>query len=324
MKAIRQYRLGDSGELTYEEDVAEPRPGPGQVRVRVSAAGVSRLDLAVRAGTHRWLPGLPTIPGREVAGVVEVLGAGVPARWLGRRVVTCLGLTSGGYAELAVREVAAVHEIADNLPEDSAVAAIVTGRAAVGVMDVARMAPEDVVLVLGAAGGVGGMLVQAAARRGATVVGAAGCPAKTAVARRLGATFTVDYSQPGWAEHVHAELDGRHVTVVLDGIGGDLGRQAADLLGYGGRMVFFGWLSGQPVEVSAREVYERALSWCAVPGPGPVNRPGSVRRLEERALTAIGNGLITPLVRRFPLGAAATAHAELESRATAGKVVLIP
>ncbi|MEH1129798.1 zinc-binding dehydrogenase [Micromonospora sp. CPCC 206061] len=324
MRAIRQYRFGGARELLYEQDVAEPRPGPGQVRVKVSAAGVSRLDLAVRAGAYRWLPELPMTPGREVAGVVEGLGAGVPARWLGRRVVTCLGLASGGYADLAVREVAAVHEIPDNLTEEAAVAAIVTGRAALGVMDVARLTPEDVVLVLGAAGGVGGILVQTAARLGATVVGAVGDVAKTAVARRLGAVLTVNYGQPDWTERVGAELDGGHVTVVLDGIGGDLGRQAVDLLGYGGSVVVFGWLSGQPAEVSTRELYERALSWRAVPGSGLAKRPGGVRMLEERALTAVRDGQMTPLVRRVPLADAATAHAELESRATAGKAVLIP
>ncbi|TDB79822.1 zinc-binding dehydrogenase [Micromonospora sp. KC721] len=324
MRATRQYRFGGARELLYQEDVAEPRPGPGQVRVKVSAAGVSRLDLAVRAGTYRWLPELPMTPGREVAGVVEALGEGVPAGWLGRRVVTCLGLASGGYAELAVREVAALHEIPDGLPEEAAVAAIVTGRAALGVLDVARVTPEDVVLVLGAAGGVGGMLVQMVARTGATVVGAVGGVAKTAIARRLGATFTVNHSQPDWAQRVTAELDGRHVTLVLDGIGGDLGRQAVDLLGYGGGVVVYGWLSGQPAEVSARELYERALSWRAAPGSGLAKRPGGVRMLEERALTAVRDGLMTPLMQRVPLADAAAVHAELESRVTTGKVVLIP
>ncbi|MEW9554893.1 zinc-binding dehydrogenase [Nonomuraea sp. NPDC050783] len=321
MKAIRQYAFGGPDVLVHEE-VPEPRPGPGQVRVKVAAAGVSRLDLAVRAGVHPWSPALPMVSGREVAGVVEALGDGVAARWLGRRVVTCLGLDSGGYAELAVREVAAVHEIAPEVSDEAAVAAVVTGRAAVAVLDAARVTAGDVVLVLGAAGGVGGMLVQAASNLGATVVGVAGGPARSAAARRLGAAVAADHRLPGWAGLVVEELAGRPVTTVLDGVGGELGRQAVDLLADGGSAVVFGWVSGRPTEVSARELYERGLTLHGAPGPAPGT--GGVRRLEERALAAVRDGLITPTVRRFPLADAATAHTELESRGTVGKAVLVP
>lgn len=324
MRAIRQYVFGGPGELVHERDVIAPRPGPGQVRIAVTAAGVTRLDLAVRAGTGRWLPELPTIPGREVAGVVESLGDGVEPHWLGRRVVTCLGLAAGGYAELAVREVAAVHEIAENVSDHAAVAAVGAGRAAAGVLDVARLTPEDVVLVLGSAGGVGSLLVQAAVRMGATVAGAAGGPAKIAVTRRLGAAVTVDHTRPGWAERVRDELGGREATVVLDGIGGSLGRAALDLLGHGGRLVMFGWLSGHPVEVTPRELYERGLSLCTAPGPSMPSRPGGVRGLEERALAMVGDGTLDPLVQRFALSDAADAHAALERRDTTGKVILVP
>ncbi|WP_068920954.1 zinc-binding dehydrogenase [Planobispora rosea] len=321
MKAVKQYAFGGPHVLVHE-DVDEPRPGPWQVRIKVAAAGVSRLDLAVRAGVHPWSPTLPIIPGREVAGVVEALGDGVPSRWLGRRVVTCLGLAGGGYAELAVREVAAVHEIGDEIPDEAAVAAVVTGRTAVGVLDAARVAAGDVVLVLGAAGGVGGMLVQAAANLGATVVGVAGGPARSAAARRHGAAVPVDHHEPGWAGRVTRELAGRPVTTLLDGVGGELGRQAVDLLGYGGRAVVFGWASGTPVEVPARDLYERELTLRGAPGPAPGS--GGVRRLEERALAAVRDGVIAPLVRRFPLAEAATAHAELESRRATGKIILVP
>lgn len=321
MKAIRQSAFGGPDVLVHE-DTAEPRPGPGQVRIKVAAAGVSRLDLGVRAGVHPCCPTLPMVPGREVAGVVEALGDGVAGRWLGRRVVTCLGLGSGGYAELAVREVAAVHEIGEEVPDEAAVAAVVTGRAAVGVLDVANLAAGDVVLVLGAAGGVGGMLVQVAADVGATVVAVVGGPAKSAAARRLGAAVTVDHHEPGWARRVTEELAGRPVNTLLDGVGGEFGRQAVELLGDGGSAVVFGWVSGRPVEVPARDLYERGLTLRGAPGPAPGS--GGVRRLEQRALAAVRDGVITPLVRRHPLADAAAAHAELESRVTAGKVVLVP
>ena len=104
MHAIRLHAFGPAANLRYEE-VEDPRPGPGQVRIAVAASGVHLIDTALRAGRPMGplpLPELPTIPGREVAGTVDAVGPDVDEGWVGRRVVAHLGLASGGYAELAV------------------------------------------------------------------------------------------------------------------------------------------------------------------------------------------------------------------------------
>ena len=106
MHAVRLLAFGPPANLSYEQ-VDDPRPGPGQARIAVAAAGVHLIDTALRAGRAMGplaLPDLPTIPGREVAGTVDALGPQVDEQWLGRRVVAHLGPASGGYAELAVRE----------------------------------------------------------------------------------------------------------------------------------------------------------------------------------------------------------------------------
>jgi NADPH:quinone reductase len=111
MHAIRLHAFGPAGNLRYEE-VDDPRPGPGQARIAVAAAGVHLIDTVLREGRPMGplaLPDLPTIPGREVAGIVDAVGPQVDERWLGRRVVAHLGPASGGYAELAVRETEALH-----------------------------------------------------------------------------------------------------------------------------------------------------------------------------------------------------------------------
>jgi NADPH:quinone reductase len=325
--AIRQYEFGPAENLRYEE-VDDPRPRPGQVRIAVAAAGVHLIDTTIRAGVENgWmpLPELPMTPGREVAGVVDEVGPDVDPSWLGRRVVAHLGPASGGYAELAACDVAALHPLPDGLADDAAVAMIGTGRTTLGILEVARPAAEDVVLVMAAAGGIGSLAVQAALDAGATVVGAAGGPSKVEVVRRLGATVAVDYTEPDWSRAVREALAGREVTLVLDGVGGGLGAEALDLLGVGGRVVLYGGASGSQTEITTGDLYRRGITASVGIGPRLFRRPGGVRGLEERAIAAAAAGRLVPLVgQSFPLAKAAEAHRALESRATVGKTVLEP
>jgi NADPH2:quinone reductase len=326
MHAIRLHDFGPAGNLGYEE-VPDPEPGPGQLRIAVAAAGVHLIDTTIRSGAQAGafpLPELPAIPGREVAGVVDALGPDVDEGWLGRRVVAHLGPASAGYAELAVREADAVHPIPDGLADDAAVAMIGTGRTTVGILDDARLTADDVVLVTAAAGGIGNLLVQAARHAGATVVGVAGGEAKTALVRRLGADVAVDYTAPEWPKLVREALGERAITVVLDGVGGELGRGAFDLAGMGGRVLVFGWSSGSPLEFGVFDLYREGLTVGVAIGPRLLRVPGALRALETRSLAMAAEGWLEPVVDRFPLAEAARAHAALESRATTGKVVLIP
>jgi NADPH2:quinone reductase len=326
MHAIRLHAFGPPENLRYEQ-VGDPRPGPGQARIVVAAAGVHLIDTALRAGRPMGplaLPELPTIPGREVAGAVDAVGPEVDEAWLGRRVVAHLGPAGGGYAELAVREADALHALPQGLADDAAVAMIGTGRTALAVLEVAALTSGDVVLVTAAAGGLGSLLVQAARQAGATVVGAAGGPEKTQRVRELGADVAADYAEPGWTEAVRRALDGREVTVALDGVGGAIGRAALELIGAGGRLILFGMASGAPTDLSAGDLFARGLTVSAAIGARIAQRPGGLRDLEERALAAAAAGRLVPLVQRFALERAAAAHAAVEARATVGKTVLVP
>ncbi|MFE9991396.1 MULTISPECIES: zinc-binding dehydrogenase [unclassified Streptomyces] len=327
MHAIRLHTFGPADHLVHER-VDDPVPGPGQVRIAVAAAGVHLLDAALREGMRGGpAPGptvLPTIPGREVAGTVESLGEGVAALWLGRRVVAHLGFAPGGYAELAVTDVDRVHDIPENLDFAQAVAMIGTGRTAMGIVQFAEPGPADVVVVPAAAGGIGTLLVQYAHHRGATVIGLAGGPEKVARVRANGADHAVDYTEPSWSEKVRAQLGGRPATVVFDGVGGEVAREAVALLGPGGRHVVFGW-SGEGIRDGSPYLVEGVSE--QVLGPVMMRRAGGpdpVRTLELRALSQAASGRLSPAVTRFPLAEAAAAHRALESRATIGKVVLEP
>lgn len=327
MHAIRQHAFGGPEVLEHEE-VPDLEPAEDQVRVAVEAAGVHLLDTSIRSGTSGGpfpLPDLPMIPGREVAGTVDRVGPGVDAGWVGRRVVAHLGMESGGYAAQALAPVGALHVVPDHVGAAAAVAMIGTGRTAMGVLDVAGLTADDVVVVTGAAGGLGSLLVQAAHATGAFVVGLAGGDAKVAHVRDQGADLAVDYLRPDWTDRVAAELGDRTVTVLLDGVGGDAGRAALELLGVGGRVVLFGASSGTPLEITTGDLFSRGLTASAAVGARILQRPGGLREFETAALAALASGSLTPTVSAtFPLKDAAQAHRALESRATIGKVVLVP
>ncbi|TDD00225.1 oxidoreductase [Nonomuraea deserti] len=326
MRAIRQHAFGGPDELRLEA-VPDPHPADDEVRIRVESAGVHLLDALIRQGDGgpRVTPRLPMTPGREVAGVIDEVGPGAGAHLLGRRVVADLGLTSGGYAELALAPSAAVHVIPDHVDADSAVAMIGTGRTTMAILELAAPTADDVVLVTAAAGGIGTLLVQAARAAGATVVGAAGGPGKVTLARRIGADHAFDYSRPGWPDAVREVLAGRPVTLALDGVGGRIGRQALELLGVAGRLVMFGTASGSLTEVSAGDLFSRGISAASAVGARLLQRPGGTRTLELRALEALSSEQLVPVIgRRFALADAAGAHIALQSRATTGKTVLRP
>jgi len=320
--AVRLHAFGPPDNLQYEE-VPDPAPGEDQVRIAVRAGGVHLIDTTLRSGIQMGplpLPELPAIPGREVAGFVDGVGPGVDDDWTGRRVVAHLGPASGGYAELAVAPVSALHEVPDHVGFDVAVAMVGTGRTAVGILDVAALSGDDVVLVTAAAGGLGTLFVQAARNAGAVVVGVAGGPEKVECVSALGADVAVDYREPGWADRVRAALGDRVVSVVLDGVGGEAARAAMELLGIAGRHILFGWSAGHPTEITTADLMGRGLTVTAI---GPRLLP-HLRELATRALDEAAAGRLDPVVQHFPLARAADAHASLEARATAGKVVLMP
>ncbi|MGW4705506.1 zinc-binding dehydrogenase [Streptomyces sp. NPDC004285] len=334
MRAIRLHAFGPAENLVYEE-TPDPVPGPGQVRVRVAAAGVHLLDTALREGATGPFPApaaLPTIPGREVAGTVDALGEGTDPAWLGRRVVAHLGMNPGGYAELAVTDAARLHALPDHLGEAEAVAMIGTGRTTLGILGFTELGPDAVAIVPAAAGGIGTLLVQYAKNAGATVVGLAGGPAKTALVEANGADLAVDYKRADWPEEVRAYLDsaGRDATVVFDSVGGATGRAAVGLLGKGGQHLVFGWSGaglhdGEPLTFTPEELAARGITSQSVLGPVMIRKAGGdIRTLELAALDAAATGSLRPAVHRFPLAEAAEAHRALENRGTTGKVVLIP
>lgn len=322
MHAIRLHEHGPASNLRLEE-LPDVEPGPGEVRIAVQAAGVHLLDTTLRRGEPGPYPALPlpTIPGREVAGVVDRVGPGAE-EWLGRPVVAHLGMVPGGYAEQAVCAASLLHAVPEGVDPAAAVAAIGTGRTARGILELEPPTSEDVVLVPSAAGGLGWLLAQEALRVGARVVAAAGSPERAAVLDRLGADLVVDYGSPVWHEKVRASYD-EGVSLVYDGVGGEVGRTALELLAPGGRLVMFGYSAGSPTALTTEDLVSRGITAGWSLGPRMQRLPGGIPGLAARALERVAAGEWEPLVTAYPLAEAARAHDDLEGRRALGKVVLV-
>jgi NADPH2:quinone reductase len=320
---LREY---GAPENLRAEQVADPEAEAGEVLVRVAAAGVQFVETQVRAGAMAGTPlapeRLPWTPGREVAGQVVAVGTDVDASLLGRLVAGQTHRT-GGYAELAVLRAEAAHLVPEGVTATEAVSLLGTGRTAVALTELAAIGPEDVVLVESAAGAVGVLLLQLARKAGAArVIGLARGERKLALAREFGADSVVDYGAPGWS----ARLRDAGVSVVLDGVGGEVGREAFELLRPGGRFVVFGFSSGSGTKLAEGEAAERGVEVRSYWGP-PVGPRGPQEQLRQtrEALAAAAAGRLRPFVgATFPLERADAAHRAIEARETTGKTVLLP
>ncbi|WP_280886126.1 zinc-binding dehydrogenase [Streptomyces sp. LBL] len=308
-------------EVLVAGEAPDPVAGEGQVVVEVAFANITFVETQIRSGSLR-IPGaaadLPTIPGNGVGGTVRSVGPGVDPGLVGKRVVTGTG-GSGGYAEQVSVPAAGVIEVPDGLPLDTAVALLADGRTATALYRSAAPRAGERVLIEAAAGGVGSLLVQLVTLAEATAVATAGAPHKLDQARELGAQFAFDYTKPDWATQVRETVG--EIDVVFDGVGGDIGRAAFELLAPGGRMFSFGMAAGAFPEIDEAEVVARGVT---VRRGVPVT-PDQARALTTSALEEAAAGNLRPVIgQRFALDEARRAHAAIEGRATLGKTLLVP
>jgi NADPH:quinone reductase len=312
MRAVWLRRFGPP-EVLEVEPTPVPSPGPGQVLVEVARSSVTFVETQVRAGRAPFPVTLPMVTGNGVGGRVVAVGEGVDGAIVGTSVVTTTG-GSGGHAELATADADAVVPIPAGVGLDDATALLADGRTAWMLTEAIRPVAGERVLVLAAAGGVGTLLVQLASVAGALAVGAARGDTKLATAEQVGAHEVIDYSKAGWVDHVEP------VDVVFDGVGGDLGRSAFELLAPGGRMVSYGMASGEWTGIDPRDAERRGVHLVDTPPLGP----GDSRRLTAAALGAAAGGELRPVIgQTVPLGSVAAAHAAIEARTTVGKTLLV-
>jgi NADPH2:quinone reductase len=331
MKAVRINETG-SPDVLRVEDVDVPRPGPGQVLIRVAVAGINFTDIMARQGVYvvrEAAPPLPRVLGTEVAGIVTETGPGVPAALSGKRVVS---FVDGGYAEYAVAPAGMVTELPPDVDLGEAVSYLVQGVTAWQLLkDCGRLAAGQSVLVHSAAGGVGTLAIQLARAFGAsTVLATAGSAAKRQLALELGADAAFDYTNPDWADEVLKATGGVGADIVLDAVGGEIGEQSLRCLAPFGRLVVYGVSSKSLAAFAGSQLMHKNQS---VTGYWLTSRLGA-RGTDEAAATNAGqivgsllglasDGQLRGIVRHaFPLEEAAAAHRAIADRRTVGKVIL--
>ena len=322
MRAIRVHETGGPEVLRVEE-LAVPEPGPGQVRVRVTATGLNYIDTYHRTGLYTLA--LPFTPGSEFAGTIEALGPEVTGWAVGDRVATASG--TGGYAEAALAPADKLVAVPAGVDLKLAAAVMLQGMTAHYLAySTFPLKSGDTCVVTAAAGGVGLLLVQLAKALGARVIGLCGTEEKAALARGAGADEVILYTQEPFAPRVRELTGGRGADVVYDSVGASTFEGSLDSLRVRGMLVSFGNASGPvppvaPLTLSAKGslFLTRPTLWHYISTPEDLAwRAGE---LFER----IGAGMLAVRVdREFPLEQAGAAHIALESRQTAGKVLVVP
>jgi NADPH2:quinone reductase len=320
VRASVLHTFGPPSVLSLEE-VAEPAVQPGQVKIEVAVASITFVDTQIRGGrapNPAMLPTLPAILGNGVGGIVVEVGEGVESALLGTRGMAILNGT-GGYAEYAVVDAGSLIGLTGTVPAitmQDAVALLADGRTAMLLAETADIQSGDTVLVEAGAGGVGSLLVQRARNAGAYVIAAVGGSRKVAVARDLGAHLVIDYADPAWK----SRLSDTRIDVVFDGVGGDIGRAAFDLLRADGRFCAFGMASGAFAPITEAQVVSRGIKLIR----GVRATPDQLRDLARAAMNDAVAGHWRPLIgQTFSLEHAADAHAAIEERATVGKTLLL-
>jgi NADPH:quinone reductase-like Zn-dependent oxidoreductase len=347
MKALRIHAHGGPEVLRWE-DVDRPTPGPGQVLVRVLAASINHLDIWVRRGMPGFPVPFPRVLGCDGTGEVVEVGAGVTAWTPGRKVVLEPGYVGsrtdpeeaaearvGGFDHLlADYEIRGEHSdgfdaqyvvlderylcpLPDGLDPIQAAAVPLAFLTAWGMVERAEVQPQESVLVIGGASGVGSAAIQIARHMGAYVIATAGSEAKRELCAELGADEVLDHGDANWPKQVKAVTEGAGCDVVIEHVGPATWTGSMRSLARLGRLVTCGGTTGPEVSITLPHLFIKNQSVL-----GSTMGPASAL---PTILDRVARGIYRPVLdRALPMSEAADAHRLLEDRAVAGKIVLVP
>ncbi len=322
MQVIRIHNHGGP-EVLQLESIAQPQPGPGEVRIRLASIGVNFIDIYQRLGQYKMT--LPFTPGMEGSGVVDALGEGVTDLRVGERVAWCMH--SGAYAEYATVPASKVTPLPDTITDEQGAALMVQGLTAHYLTTSTWPLQEgDTALIHAAAGGTGRLLLQAAKRRGARVIATVGTREKAVLARSAGADEVVLYEEADFEQAVKEWTQGRGVDVVYDSVGQATFDKSLNCLRPRGMMVLWGQASGPVPPFDLQVLNARGSLYITRPSLGAYMRTRDefLARCNE-VFGWVANGeLDVRIDQTFPLGDAASAQTYMANRQSKGKLLLIP
>jgi NADPH2:quinone reductase len=323
MKAIQVENPGQGYVLKLAE-IEKPTPGPGEVLIKVAAAGLNHADMAQAKGMYPPPPGASLILGMEVSGTVAALGDGVGNCEIGDEV--CALIPGGGYAEYAVASALCVLPIPKGVSlADAAALPEVHFTVWTNLMDAARLKTGESVLIHGGSSGIGTAAIQMLHARGHKVFTTAGSAAKCDACKTLGAARAINYREEDFVEIVKAETGGRGVDVILDMVGGDYIQRNMSASAIWGRIANIAYQSGMQANVNFAPMLMKRLSLLATTlrARTPAEK-GAIRdALLREVWPLIGAGKVKPVVDKiFPLADAQAAHARMAKSEHIGKLLL--
>jgi len=310
-------------EVLQPETVDVPRPGPGQLLIKVAAAGVNRPDVMQRLGLYPAPKGHSEIPGLEVSGTVAAAGDG-PTRFKDGDAVMAL-VNGGGYAEYCLAEESSCLPVPQGLGMVEA-AAVPEGFFTVwhNVFERGGLKSGDWFLMHGGTSGIGVTAIQLARAFGANVITTVGTEEKCQACRELGATRAIDYTREDFAEVVKAETGKRGVDVILDIVGGDYVERNIRSLAEDGRLVNIAFQQGSKVTIDLMRVMLKrlTLTGSTLRIRSDEVKAGIAHAVEEKVLPLLAEGKVRVVMdSTFPLAEAAKAHARMDE-SHIGKIVL--
>jgi NADPH:quinone reductase-like Zn-dependent oxidoreductase len=327
VKAVCIHEFGGIDQVRVE-DVPDPEPRPGYVRIRVSAAAFNHVDVDIRDGISRFDVALPHILGLELVGTIDQLGEGVDPDWkVGERVMPyLLGFTDyfigvggpGGFAEYVVAPAQQLVRVPDELgDEDAAALQVAFGTAWHMLFTRGRLSIGESVLITSVSAGIASAAVQLAKLGGAYVIGSSSSQAKLERAKALGMDAGIDYTTEDVPARVRELTGGKGVDLVFEHVGGRMFQDGLDSLAWDGRLVTCGGHGGEVVPLDIIPFFR---SQHQVIGSFVYSREEL-----EKVLALGARGMIKPLIAKtFPLEEAREAMALLESREFFGKILLLP
>lgn len=324
MKALVCREWGPPERLSIG-DVADPHAGPGEVVIDVKAAGMNFPDTLIIEGKYQFRPELPFVPGGEAAGVVSEVGEGVDGIEEGARVIA-IG-SSGAFAERWNVPASMVVGIPDELDFETAAGFGMTyGTAHYALVERARMARGETMLVLGAAGGVGTAAVQVGKALGADVIAAASSDEKVQFALDMGADHGINYATEDLRGRLKELTGGVGVDVVLDPVGGDMTETALRSTAWNGRLLVIGFASGTIPAVATNLALLKGASIVGVFwGSWALRDPAASQAAFGELFSMVADGSLHPTTADIrPLEAFLEAFHAFSDRTVKGKLVLIP
>ena len=313
-------------EVLVPETRAVPAPGPGEILIKVAAAGVNRPDVAQRSGSYPPPPGASDLPGLEVAGEVAAIGSGASKHKLGDKVMSLVA--GGGYAQYCIAQDAQAMAVPAALSMKEAGAIPETLMTVWhNVFERGALKAGETLLIHGGSSGIGTMAIQLAKAFGAKVIVTVGSKDKADACVRLGADHAINYKTEDFVAEVKTITDGKGANVILDMVGGDYIERNYEAAAVEGRVVQIAFLSGQPKATAnfAKLMVKRLHHTGSTLRPrSNADKAAMVAAIEAKVMPLLREGRIKPLMdSSFPLEKAVDAHRRIETSEHIGKIVLV-